>query len=147
MSKKKVEPEAEKSTPAPTLATDIDAAVAAMDELGEVEDPTSTLPEGFDPDKVPDINTAREDAKIPEHKRAGDMLDKPLVFVSWRPQRGFLASTGEYRPGFFCVVMDASTKKVFTVWIGQVALYKELKKLKPPFRARIVKSGRTLVFS
>jgi hypothetical protein len=134
--------------PAPgSLAEDIASAVAGMEALNMVEDPASVIPEGFDPLKVQSIGDAREAAKIPEHKKASQLIGRPVVFVSWRPQRGFLASTGEYRPGMFCVIMDVETRKVSTVWIGQVALYKELTKIKPPFRATIQQSGRTLVFS
>ena len=147
MSKKK-----ELETPAApeksgSLAEDIASAVAGMEALNMVEDPASVIPEGFDPASVKTISEAREDAKIPDHKKASQLIGRPVVFVSWRPQRGFLASTGEYRPGMFCVIMDVETKKVSTVWIGQVALYKELTKVKPPFRATIQQSGRTLVFS
>jgi hypothetical protein len=140
-------PDASSNAAPGSLATDIADAVASMEALNIVEDPTSTIPEGFDPLKVQTIGEAREAAKIPDHKKASQLIGRPVVFVSWRPQRGFLASTGEYRPGMFCVVMDVETKKVMTVWIGQVALYKELTKVKPPFRATITQSGRTLVFS
>lgn len=141
---------AEQETPAAkpqTLAGDIQAAVESMETMNLVEDPASAIPEGFDPTKVQTISEAREAAKIPDHKKASQLIGREVVFVSWRPQRGFLASTGEYRPGMFCVIMDVETKKVSTVWIGQVALYKELTKVKPPFRAKIEQSGRTLVFS
>lgn len=144
----KKESEKETETKAPgSLAEDIASAVSGMEALNMVEDPASVIPEGFDPAAVKTISEAREEAKIPEHKKASQLIGRPVVFVSWRPQRGFLASTGEYRPGMFCVIMDVETKKVSTVWIGQVALYKELTKVKPPFRATITQSGRTLTFS
>ena len=141
-------PKKETETPAPgSLAQDIADAVAGMEAMNLIENPELAIPEGFDPAKVQDISAAREAAKIPEHKKASQLIGRAVVFVSWRPQRGFLASTGEYRPGMFCVIMDVETKKVSTVWIGQVALYKELTKVKPPFRATIQQSGRTLVFT
>ena len=146
MPKRNTDTANEETRSSATVAEIADAA-AAMEQLNDVEDPAATLPEGFDPANVPTIEQAMEDAKIPEHKKASQLLGRPVVFVSWRPQRGFLASTGEYRPGMFCVIMDVETKKVSTVWIGQVALYKILTKVKPPFRATITQSGRTLVFS
>jgi hypothetical protein len=147
VSKEKVQPKAEEKAAPQSLASDIQDAVAGMEALNMIEDPASVIPEGFDPAKVQTITDAREAAKIPEHRKASQLIGRPVVFVSWRPQRGFLASTGEYRPGMFCVIMDVETKKVSTVWIGQVALYKELTKVKPPFRAVIQQSGRTLVFT
>lgn len=140
-------PEASSNSAPGSLASDIADAVAGMEALNMIEDPASVIPEGFDPARVQTISDAREAAKIPDHKKASQLIGRPVVFVSWRPQRGFLASTGEYRPGMFCVIMDVETKKVSTVWIGQVALYKELTKVKPPFRATIQQSGRTLVFT
>ena len=147
MSKDKPEPTIAPPPAPQSLASDIQDAVAGMEALNMVEDPASVIPEGFDPTKVQTISDAREAAKIPEHKKASQFIGRPVVFVSWRPQRGFLASTGEYRPGMFCVIMDVETKKVSTVWVGQVALYKELTKVKPPFRATIQQLGRTLVFT
>lgn len=139
----------DKKEPAPTAPTKVDQseAVAAMSAVNQVESPEDSIPVDFNISAVKPLAVAREEAKIPEHKKASQLLGREIVFVSWRPQQGLLASTGEYRPGFFCVCMDVETKKVFTVWIGQVALLKELRKLKPPFRATINQSGRTLVFA
>lgn len=135
--------------PAATTATAIDPAegAKAMSALNAVEAPQDVIPEGFDLSKVMTINAAREEAKIPEHKKAAAIIGRPTVFVSWRAQKALLRSDGSERPGYFCVCIDVETGRPFTIWIGQTVLFKELSRLKPPFRATIELDGRTLKFA
>ena len=140
-------PEASSNAAPGSLAADIASAVAGMEALNVVETPEASLPEGFDPAQVPTIAEARDEAKGKGQGLTRELLERPLVFVSWRPQRGMIQATGEYKPGFFCVIMDVQTKKVHTLWLGNVALCRELRRVKPPFRAKITTAGRTLVFA
>jgi hypothetical protein len=134
VSKEKVTP---KPDGAPSKSIDAAEGAKAMEQLNAVESPQDVVPDGFDLSKVQSINAAREEAAIPEHKKASAIIGRPTVFVSWRPQKALLASSGREHAGFFCVCIDVETGRPFTIWIGQTALYKELSRLKPPFRATI----------
>lgn len=145
MKKKDIDTKDEPKPPTPS-APDHSEAIDAMQSLNTIENPADSLPADFDPSKVATVATAREEAKGKGGGLTKDLLDREVVFVSWRAQRGMIVATGEYKPGFSCVIMDVETKRVFTVWLGNVALCRDLRKLKPPFRAKIVARGRTLVF-
>lgn len=96
---------------------------------------------------VRSVSEAREAAHIPPHFPVKELEGRALIFVHKRDQKAVLRDTGELRNGYFCLCKDAETLEDLTTWIGQTILMRELTMLEMPFKATIVKRGRTYMFA
>lgn len=96
---------------------------------------------------APSVQQAREDAQIPPQVSVKDLENVPIVLVEKVKQNAFLPADGTTRAGWQCLGAYQETRKPFTVWIGQVALMRELAVLNLPFRTTITRRGRTYQFS
>lgn len=95
---------------------------------------------------APNILGRREEAQIPEQLSVKDLVGKTFVIVDKIAQKAALPDTGEMRNGFQCLCADVETGKSFTVWVGQVALLRDLTAITLPVRVTINKHGRTYRF-
>src|SRR5438874_4716412 len=96
---------------------------------------------------VPTLTMVRKEAKIPDHVTVKDLVGKRIVVSRKWAQKAALPDTGELRDGFLCDIIDMDTRLPLTVWIGQVALMRDLTLLTLPLQTTITKRGRTYIFS
>lgn len=96
---------------------------------------------------VQSLEAAREEAQIPKHVTVKELENREIVIARKWAQKAALPNTGELRDGFFCDIIDVETLTAQTVWIGQVALMRDLERIKLPITTTIKKRGRTYIFS
>lgn len=131
------------------VEADQDALMEATPLPVEDENLTTNALKIVDPESAhfyPTIAQRREEAEIPEHIQAKNLVGKRFTIARKVKQPAALPETGEVRDGFFCACLDLESKKPFTTWFGQTALIRDLGQISVPVVVTLVKHGRTYRF-
>ena len=139
------------------IATEASAPVEDVEEEMPDVDPESIPDPRYDDnalkyiaidsaDHYPSVQVAREEAEIPEHIQAKNLIGVRILIARATPQKAALPDTGELRDGYFCACINLESKTPFTTWLGQSALVRDLGRLSVPFQTTIQKHGRSYRF-
>lgn len=129
-----------------------EAQLIRYDEAGRAVliDPFEALAEeveSMDLASMPTIADRLAEAKKPVQVRSDEIMGHDIVWLKWRPQDAMLVNEGTITEGYFVLGRDMTTNKFITIFIGGIALCRTLRQIQQPFRAKLEKRGRTLVFA
>lgn len=100
-----------------------------------------------DPTSVPSLEDRKRAAGLPIHIDRNRLAELGVVtFVKMEDSKATNPSTGKEEPGLLVTVMT-DDKRQYTCFIANQVLSKDLAAVEMPFRAKIVKHGRTWVFA
>lgn len=96
---------------------------------------------------APSLAERSDELGLPVHVNTEALAGRDLIWGAWREQDARLVETGEITSGYLAIVKDMTTLRLYTVFVGGIALCRVLRQMQgKPFRATIERSGRTWVF-
>lgn len=99
------------------------------------------------PEQAPSLEERKRQAGLPVHidrNRLAELGD--VTFVKTEPSMATNPSTQKEEPGLL-VTIKTDDGKDYTCFIANMVLAKDLAAVQLPFRAKIVKHGRTWIFA
>lgn len=95
---------------------------------------------------IPTIGQRRRAADIGEQVSMADLAKLgSITWLSKEEAQAMLPETGEVTQGFYCRVRSDDGVP-YGVFVGQQVLKKDLAEIELPFRARVIRKGRTYLF-
>jgi hypothetical protein len=106
------------------------------------------VPKSNTSQEAPSFTNAAKNAGVPIQIKTEDVAELGTVtWVEAEPMTVTLPDgSGKQTEGYFCTIQDQDGS-LYSVFIGGMALTRILAEVPLPFKAQIVKSGRTWVFA